>query len=46
MTKSSKATLTALAFVFVGIVALMNPRCKAGCQTLAEHFIKHGLEFL
>lgn len=33
------------AFV-AGVVLLLDPQCKAGCRTLAEHLLTHGLEHL
>ncbi len=43
MKKSDRAAVTALAFVFVGLWLLSNPNCDTGCQTVAEHLVKHGI---
>ena len=29
-----------------GIALLSDPKCKCGCQTLAEHLIKAGFDLL
>ncbi len=32
--------------VLAGAALLLDPRCTAGCRTLAEHLFVHGLERL
>jgi len=29
-----------------GIVLLLDPHCKGGCRSLAEHLLAHGLQRL
>ncbi len=34
-------------WIFVaGLVMLMNPGCKDGCRTVAEHLVTYGLDRL
>lgn len=34
----------ALLMLLAGAVLLLDPSCKAGCRTLAEHLVVHGLK--
>jgi hypothetical protein len=43
MKKSDRTAVTALAIFFVGLWLLSNPNCGTGCQTVAEHLVKHGI---
>jgi hypothetical protein len=30
----------------VGMALLLDPQCKGGCRTIAEHLVTHGLDRL
>lgn len=42
-TNASDLVVLGAVLIALGILLASNPRCDRGCQTVAEHLIKHGL---
>jgi hypothetical protein len=44
MKTNSDLVLLGIGLLLAAVVLSRSPRCNRGCQTLAEHLAKHGID--